>query len=64
MEELLRAYGDSVGDHGPAVPAELLQTATRIDESRVGIQQHGPADAVAGEEDEGDEQAPVGPPDE
>ena len=64
LEELLRAYGDSVGDHGPAVPAELLQAATRIDESRAGIQQHGPADAVAGEEDAGDEQAPVEPPDE
>ena len=56
LEELLRAYGDSVGDRGPAVPAELLQAATRIDESRAGIQQHGPADAVAGVEDEGDGQ--------
>ena len=60
LEEMLRAYADSVGDRAPAVPAELLQAATRIDGSRAGIQHHDPADAVAGEEDEGDEQAGAG----
>ena len=38
LEELLRAYANSVGEHGPAVPAGLLQSAAQIDESRARIQ--------------------------
>ena len=62
LEQLLEAYAQSVGEEGSAVPAELLQAAARIDEARAKVQQLGPSDAVASDEEDeltgGDEEVP------
>ena len=55
LEEILAAYKESVGGDGHGVPTELLQAASRVDPSHVGVHQPGPADSVAKEDGEDDE---------
>ena len=54
LEHLLKAYQASVGSEGAAVPAELIQAATKLDPSKAAVQQRGPSDAVAGEDSDGE----------
>ena len=54
LETLLVAYGVSIGG-ATGVPAELIQSATRIQPEAAATTQAGPADAVAGEEAEDEE---------
>jgi hypothetical protein len=51
LEQLLAAYATSIGHDGVGVPAELIQGATRIAEAHAPIQQKGPADAVASDDE-------------
>lgn len=54
LEALLDAYKCSIGGHESAVPAHLIQAATRIADKHAPMQRAGPADAVAsGSDDEG-----------
>ena len=63
LDALLSEFRQSLEGDGPAVPAELLQAATQVDAAHVPLHQHGPADAVAGEDsDEAEFGASLQPP--
>ena len=62
LEHLLRAYQTSVGSEFAAVPAELIQAATKLDPSKAAVQQRGPSDAVAGQDLDGEEEGAIDAP--
>ena len=58
---LLRAYAASVGAEGWGVPAEVFDSATPTHASQSPIQRAGPSDALAGESDGKEANAPEAP---
>ena len=50
FRKFLDAYCDSTGSRHGGVPAEILQTATKIELSQATVKLQGPADEVATEE--------------
>ena len=56
LEELLQQYTKSIGVVTGGVPAEIIQGATRISASEAGVSSAGPADCVAPEGVEADDE--------
>ena len=57
LENLLHQYECSTGSLNGAVPVEILQSATRIDDRHANMQHAGPTDAVDTDGDDEEENA-------
>ena len=53
LESLLSAFGVSIGSHEQGVPREILHTAVMISAAAASVQQAGPSDAVADDDQDG-----------
>ena len=62
LDRLISEFRKSLAGEGPAVPAELLQSAIEIDVKDASVHQLGPAEAVASDEEPEREASGDGPP--